>query len=360
MNHPYLVFVGTYTQPPSESRGIYVYRYQAGHLTPLGLAAATTNPSFLAVDPSHRYLYAVNETQEYHGEKSGSISAFLINHKTGNLTFLNEVATGGTDPCFVSIDPAVPYVLVANYTSGSVAVFPVLSDGRLGARSSFVQHTGHSVNPDRQEGPHAHCILMSPDRRFALAADLGLDKLLVYHFNPHTGGLTPNQPPYIRIRPGSGPRHFVFDRSGLFIYLLSEVKSTITVLAYNPREGTAHELQTVSSLPHDFKGDNTAAEIELDPSGRFLYASNRGDDSLAMFSVDPQTHKLSHYVRVASGGKTPRNFALDPSGRFLLAANQDSNNLVLFHVDHDSGRLTPSGTPLQVSAPVCVVFVPVP
>lgn len=360
MNRAYLVFVGTYTQPPSESKGIYAYRYQDGHLTPLGLAAATTNPSFLAVDPTHRFLYAVNETQQYHGEKSGSVSAYRIKHQTGRLTFLNEVATGGTDPCFVSIDPAAPYVMVANYTSGSVAVFPVHSGGELGARSSFVQHTGHSVNPVRQEGPHAHYILLSPDRRFALASDLGLDQVLVYSFNPHTGRLTPNQPPYIKIRPGSGPRHFVFDRSGRFIYLLSEVKSTVTVLAYNPQQGTARELQTVSSLPRDFKGENTAAEIELDSSGKFLYASNRGDDSLALFSVDRQTHKLSHYVRVSSGGKTPRHFALDPSGRYLLAANQDSNNLVLFHVDHNTGRLTPAGAPLPAPAPVCVVFVPMP
>lgn len=355
----YLMYVGTYTV--RDSKGIYVYHFDSGRLTPAGtpfLAAETTNPSFLAIDPSRRYLYAVNETEDYQGHKTGGVNAFSIDHKTGALTFLNEVASGGTDPCYVSLDHEGKHVLVANYTSGSVSVFPVLPGGRLGKATAFVQHQGHSVNPERQEGPHAHDIALSPDGRFALAADLGLDQLLVYRYDETRGSLIPNDPPFARVSPGSGPRHFVFDPSGKFVYLLSEVGSTVTVFEYNAEAGTLHEIQNLSALPDGFSGHNDAAEIAIGRSGRFLYTSNRGDDSVMVFAINPARHTLKVVAHVPTLGKTPRNFAIDPSGNYLFAANQDSDNIVVFKIDPKSGIPVPTGQVVEVSSPVCLTFVP--
>jgi len=357
----YLMYVSTYTV--RESKGIYVYRFKSGRLTPLGasaLAAETLNPSFVAVDPRYRFLYAVNEAESFQGQKSGAVSAFAIDRTTGKLAFLNQVASGGTDPCFVSLDRGGQHVLVANYTSGSVSVFPVQRDGRLGPASAFVQHHGHSVNPERQEGPHAHQILVSPDNRFALVADLGLDRLFVYRFDSARGTLAPSQPPSAAVRPGSGPRHFVFDPTGRFVYLLSEVLSTVTTFSYDPAPGTLHELQTVSALPADFKGANDAAEIAMGRSGRFLYTSNRGADSLAVFAIDPKTHTLTPVEHVPTRGKTPRGFAIDPTGQYLVAANQDTDNIFVFRIDPTTGKLTPTGEAVKVSSPVSIVFVPAP
>ncbi len=353
----YFMYVGTYTGPKTKSEGIYVYRFEAGRITPVGLAAKSVNPSFLALGRD-KYLYAVNETEDYEGQKSGGVSAFSIDHKTGKLTFLNEVASGGTDPCYLSLDKTGRYVLVANYSSGSVAVFPMRADGGLGERTAFVQHRGSSVNPQRQEGPHAHSIEVSPDNRFVLAADLGLDELLVYRFDATRGTLTPNQPPFARANPGAGPRHFAFDPSGKYVYLVSEMQSSVTVYSYDAAKGTLHEMQMISGLPSGFAGESDAAEIAIHPSGRFLYTSNRGHDSIAVFSIDPAKHTLTAVGHVSTRGKTPRNFAFDPSGNFLLAANQDSNNVVVFRVDSETGGLTPTGQVLDVPAPVCVVFEP--
>jgi len=353
----YIIYVGTYTGP--KSQGIYGYRFVAstGQLTPLGLVAETTNPSFLAVDPSRRFLYAVNEVGEYQGQKSGGVSAFSIDRKTGKLTFLNEVASRGADPCYVSLDRAGKFVLVANYTGGSVAVFPVLADGRLGEASAFIQHRGSGVNPERQEGPHAHMISVSPDNRFALAADLGLDELLVYRFDATRGLLAPNDPPFARVHPGSGPRHFVFHPNGKFVYLMTEMGGTVSSFSYSPTSGELHETATVSTLPKDFKGENTSAEIAVHPSGKFLYGSNRGHDSIALFSIDPLRGTLKFIEHVSTQGKTPRNFAIDPTGSYLFAANQDSDSIVVFKIDGTSGHLTPTGQKLDVPSPVCVTFV---
>ena len=354
----YRVYVGTYTV--GESKGIYVYQFGSGRLTPGApmLAAATVNPSFLAIDPTRHYLYAVNETEDYQGQKTGALSAFRINPKTGALTFLNQVPSGGTDPCYVSLDQEGQHVLVANYTSGSVSVFPVLTDGRLGKATAFVQHHGRSVNPERQEGPHAHDIALSPDGRFALVADLGLDQLRVYRYNSQKGSLEPDDPAFARVTPGSGPRHFVFDPSGRFVYLLSEVGSTVTVFAYNAAGGALHEIQSLSALPDGFSGHNDAAEIAIGRSGKFLYTSNRGDDSIVVFAIDPARHTLKLVARVPTLGKTPRNFAIDPSGNYLLAANQDSDNIVVFKIDPKTGIPAPTGQVVQVSSPVCILFVP--
>jgi len=356
----YLVYVGTYTGP--KSKGIYAYHFDAstGRVVPLGPVAESVNPSFLAVDPSRRFLYAVNEVADYQGrqgDKTGGVTAFAIDPHTGALTFLNEVASGGPGPCHVSLDKTGKYVLVANYDGGSVAVFPRLADGRLGEASAFVQHTGHSVNPQRQEGPHAHCILTSPDNRFALAADLGLDQLLVYRFDAAHGTLAPNDPPFAKAEPGAGPRHFAFAPSGRFVYLINEIGSSVTAFSFDERRGTLAKLETVSTLPKDFKGANDCAEIAVSRDGRFLYGSNRGHNSVAVFAIDPGKGTLTPVEHVATQGKTPRNFALDPTGKYLFAANQDSDSIVMFQIDPNTGRLTPTGQVLDAPSPVCVTFV---
>ncbi|HEV2349473.1 MAG TPA: lactonase family protein [Terriglobia bacterium] len=352
----YLVYVGTYTGP--QSQGIYAYRFDAstGKLVSLGPAAKTVNPSFLAVDPSRRYLYAVNEIENYQGKKSGGVSAFAMDRETGRLTFLNEVASRGTDPCFVSLDQTGHYVMVANYTSGSVAVFPVLKDGRLGEATAFDQRQGSSVNPERQEGPHAHSIGVTPDNSFVLSADLGLDELLVYRFDAAHGTLKPNYPPFAQIHPGAGPRHFAISPNGKFVYVIAEMGSLMTAFSYNAAHGTLRELQQISTLPKDFKGENNDAEVVVHPSGRFLYGSNRGHDSIAVFAIDQQKGTLTPIQDVSTGGKEPRNFAIDPTGKYLFAANQNSNTIVIFRIDPKTGRLTPTGEKVDVASPVCVTF----
>ncbi|HEV2418205.1 MAG TPA: lactonase family protein [Terriglobia bacterium] len=350
-----IVYIGTYTQ--STSRGIYAYRFdeRTGEITSLGLAAETKNPSFLAISPNRQYLYAVNEVGTFKGQKSGAVSAFAIDLKTGKLTLLNQVASRGPIPAHVSMDKTGRYVLVANYGGGSVAVFPVETNGSLGPASAFVQDKGHSVNPVRQTKPYAHSINISPDNRFALAADLGIDKLLVYHFED--GSLKPNDPPYATVKPGSGPRHFVFSPNGKFVYVESEMGSSLTVFSYDAARGALSEVQTISSLPPDFKGKSTGAEVQVLPSGRFLYASNRGSDTIAVFAINRRNGTLKPVEYVPTGGKNPRMFAIDPSANYLFAANQDSSNVVIFHINHSTGKLTPTGKQLKLSSPVCVVFV---
>ena len=352
-----LVYVGAYTGP--NSKGIYAYRFDpaTGGLTSLGLAAETTNPSYLAVDPTRRFLYAVNEIGNYQGGKSGGVSAFSIDRATGKLTFLNEVASRGADPCYVAIDKTGKFLLVANYNGGSVAVFPVLKDGRLGNATAFVQHHGSSVNRERQLEPHAHMISVTPDNRFALVADLGLDQVLVYRFDATNGALAPNDPPFGKVNPGLGARHFAFHPDGKFVYVISEMGSTVTAFSYGARGGTLQEIETVSTIPKDFKGQNNCAEIAVHPSGKFLYASNRGHDSIAVFAIDPRQGTLRLIEHVSTRGKTPRNFAIDPTGSYLFAANQDTNNIVIFRIDPKTGRLTPTGKVVGVGSPVCVTFV---
>jgi 6-phosphogluconolactonase len=363
-------YVGTYTQDEgkaTKSKGIYAYRYGAssGEVASLGLAAETTNPSWLAIDPNGRFLYAVNEVGNYMGPNSGGVSAFAIDrdqngHPTGKLTFLNEVQSRGADPCYISVDKTGKYVLVANYTGGSVAVFPVLADGKLGEASAFVQHTGHGANPQRQEGPHAHFIDLSPDNRFAFVDDLGLDELMVYKFDSAKGMLTQNDPPYTKLDPGAGPRHFALHPSGKFAYVISEIQGTVTAFSADMKAGTFQRLQTVSTLPADFKGAIEDAEIEIHPSGKFLYASNRGDgNSIAVFSIDQSKGTLTPIEFTPTQGKTPRNFAIDPTGKLLFAENQQSDNIVVFRIDQKTGRLTSTGKILDVPSPVCIKFLAV-
>ena len=360
--HKYLVYVGTYTaEAGSTSKGIYAYRFDpvTGDLTPIGVAAETTNPSFLAVHPNHRFLYAVNEVGKYKGEKSGAVSTFAIDRTTGKLTLLNEVASKGADPCYITVDKTGKYVLVANYTGGSIAVFPVLEDGRLGEASAFIQHIGHGTNPERQEGPHAHSIDLSPDNRLAIVDDLGLDETLVYRFDSTKGSLTPNDPPFAKANPGAGPRHFALHPNGKFAYVVNEMESTVSVFSYDGAAGVLRPLQTTSTFPKDFSGHNDDAEIEVHPSGKFLYASNRGHDSIAVFAIDPNQGTLTLIEYAPTNGQTPRSFEIGPGASLLFAENEKSNNIVVFHIDSKTGRLTATGQVLDVAEPVCVKFVPI-
>jgi 6-phosphogluconolactonase len=353
----FLVYVGTYTGPVS--RGIYAYRFSSamGRLTALGLAAETTNPSFLAAHPSGNYLYAVNEVGEFEGRKTGAVSAFALDRGTGKLTLLNQVSSRGAGPCHLSLDRTGRYVLVANYGGGSVAALPILEDGRLGEASGFVQHKGKSVNPQRQEGPHGHGIEAAPDNRFVLAADLGLDQVLVYRFDAEKGTLAPNDPPYAKLAPGAGPRHFAFSPDGRFVYVLNELTSTMTVFSYDTERGALTEAETLSTLPGGFRGENYTAEVVAHPSGKFLYGSNRGHDSIVVFAADAATGTLKPVAHVSTQGKWPRNFAVDPTGACLIAANQRSDNLVVFRIASQTGRLTPTGQVVEVPSPACVTFV---
>ncbi len=351
-----LVYIGTYTR--AQSKGIYVCRLNTvtGALTSPALAVSTANPSFLALHPNHRFLYVVGETT---GASNGTVNAFLIDDKTGTLMLLNQQTSAGHGPCHLVVDASGRCVLVANYGSGSIASLPIHSDGTLGPPATVIQHHGSSVDPSRQQGPHAHGVGFDPANRRAFCADLGLDKLLVYNFDPATATLTPNDPPFGVVKPGTGPRHFVFSPNGRRVYVINEMQSTITAFDYDPQLGSLSEFQTVSSLPNNFTGTNTAAEIAIHPNGRFLYGSNRGDNSIAVYAIDDATGKLTLIGHQSTLGKTPRMFAIDPTGNFLLAANQDSNTIVVFRIDPTTGRLNPTGQSIAVSMPSCVTFMPI-
>ncbi|HYL65033.1 MAG TPA: lactonase family protein [Candidatus Methylomirabilis sp.] len=353
----YIAYVGTYTTK-TNSKGIYAYRFDAakGQLTAIGVAAETTDPSFLAVHPDGKHLYAVNEIGNFNGGSEGAVSSFAIDAKAGTLKFLNQVSTRGPGPCYVSLDKTGAYVLVANYDGGSIASLPVQGDGTLGTASGFVQHSGSGPNKERQEGPHAHWIGTSPDNRFALAVDLGLDEVIIYNFDATKGTFTPMLTGFAKVKPGAGPRHLAFHPNGKFAYVLSEMESSVTAFSYQPKDGALKPLQTISALPQDYTGRKEAAEIAVHPSGKFLYTSNRGHDSIAIFGIDKKG-MLKSLGYVLTGGKTPRHFAIDPAGNYLLAENQESNNIVVFHIDAATGSLTPTGQTVEVPSPVCVTFV---
>jgi len=357
----YLAYVGTYTTKTA-SKGIYAFRFDAdkGQLSAMTVAAETTDPSFLVVHPNGKYLYAVNEVGNFNGGTTGGLSAFSIDAPSGALKLLNQVPTRGAGPCYVSLDKNNSFALVANYDSGNIASFPVRWDGTLGTAAGFVQHSGAGPNKERQEGPHAHWIGTSPDNAFALVADLGLDQVIVYAFNPTMGTFTPSLTGFAKVKPGAGPRHVAFAPNGKFVYVLSEMESSVTAFAYQAKTGTLKNLQTISALPADYDGRKEAAEIAVHPSGRFLYTSNRGHDSIAIFAIDGKKGTLRSLGQVLTGGKTPRHFAIDPTGAYLLAENQESNNIVVFHIDSATGNLTPTGQTVDVPSPVCLTFVPVP
>jgi 6-phosphogluconolactonase len=353
-----MVYVGTYTGGTSASKGIYPMRLDlaTGVLTEAGTPAESVSPSFLALHPSGRFLYAVNETGGS-AKEAGGVSAFAIDARTGGLTFLNRQSSRGGSPCHLALDAKGRHVLVANYGGGSVAVLPVQESGRLDGATTFVQHEGQSADPGRQKGPHAHWVDLDKANRFALVADLGLDQVLVYRFDPAKGGLTPHQPAAARLAPGAGPRHAAFDPGGRRVYVINELNSTVTAFSYDAGAGKLSELQTVSTLPAGFTGKSFTAEIAVRPDGKFLYGSNRGHDSIAIFAIDPATGKLTAAGHQSTLGKVPRNFAIDPTGAYLLAANQDSDTIAVFRIDKTSGGLTAVGPPISVPRPVCVLFV---
>ncbi len=352
-----LVYVGTYTHG-SGSKGIYLYRLNMadGALTAAGIAAETVNPSFLAADPQQRYLYAVNETMHFMGQPGGGVSAFAIEPSTGALTYVNSQNTHGGAPCHVSVEQGGRFVYVANYMGGNVAVFPVHGDGGLLPASDVVQHSGAGVNPQRQEGPHAHSINLDPTNRYAFVADLGIDKVMAYRLDLLQGQLLPHSVPWLEVAAGAGPRHLAFHPNGKYVYLITEMGSTIIACAYDADRGTFTPLQTVSALPENFSGQSTCADIHVAPSGKFLYGSNRGHDSIVSYAIDAETGCLTYVGHTPTQGKTPRNFAIDPSGTYLLAANQDSDTIVSFRIEAASGRLMPTGHVTTVPRPVCVLI----
>jgi len=350
-----LVFIGTYTGGPS--KGIYTYELNLpdGHLRPTGLAAETPSPSFLAIHPSKQFLFAVNELDEYQGKRAGAVTGFRLDAKSGKLTQINQVSSGGAAPCYISIDKKGRFALVANYNGGSVTVLPISQNGELGAPSAFVQHTGSGVTKSRQAEPHAHSINLYAANRFAIAADLGLDKLLVYRFDAEAGTLTPNTPPFTQVAAGSGPRHFAFHPNGQSAYAINELLSTLTAFSYDSAGGVLTGIQTMTTLPKGPEPGNSTAEVQVHPSGKFVYGSNRGNDSIAVYSVDP-SGKLKYVENEKTRGKTPRNFGIDPTGAWLIAANQDSDTLAVFKIDPMTGALTAVGDTISAPKPVCVKF----
>jgi 6-phosphogluconolactonase len=327
----------------------------SGTLTRIAQAARIAHPSFFAIAPNHRFLYSITEG---HDESDSSVTAFSIDAVGGKLTPLNSQPAGGAGPCHIEIDASGKNALVANYGSGSVAVFPVSGIGGLSPMSAFIQDHGSSVNPDRQTGPHAHCIVTDPANRFALVCDLGLDKVLVFKFDSANGSLQPDEPAFVATKPGAGPRHLAFHPNGRWVYVSDEMGSTLTAYAYDAAAGVLREIQSESTLPRDFNGNNTDAEVAVHPSGKFVCCSNRGDDSIAVFGCDAETGRLTFVERVPTGGKTPRQFQIDPTGAWLLAGNQDSNTVVVFRIDTTTGHLQPAGDAVHTDNPMCIQFLP--
>ena len=347
---PYFVYFGTYTR--GMSKGVEVARFDAstGKLSKPETAVETPNPSFVAIHPNRKFLYAAGE------QTQGIVSAFKIDPASGKLTLLNTAPSRGDGPCHVNVDRTGKFLLMANYGSGSAAVYALKDDGSIGEPTGFQQHEGTGADSRRQSGPHAHSINLSADNRFAIVADLGQDKVFVYRFDASKGTILPNDPPAVNVMPGGGPRHFAFHPKKKYAYVINEMASKITAFSWDAARGTLTEVQSISTLPEDFKGSSSTAEVQVHPSGKFVYGSNRGHDSIAAFKVDQKTGKLTSIGNTSTQGKTPRNFGIDPSGKWMIAANQDTNNVVVFKIDTKTGKLTPTGQEYQVGAPVCVKF----
>jgi 6-phosphogluconolactonase len=359
------VYVGTYTEAirfgtgkifEGQAEGIYVLELDtaSGALGAVDVVDGRPNPSYLAVDPERRFLYAVNETKEYQGAETGAVSAYAMDAESGTLRFLNRRPSHGTDPCYVAVHPGGGFVLVANYASGSVSVYPVADDGSLGEASDTVQHEGSSVHPVRQAGPHAHAATPDEAGRYVYVPELGLDRVMVYRLDAERGTLEPHDPPWVEATAGAGPRQIALHPDGGYAYVINELDSTMTAYRYDGERGTLQALQTLSTLPEGYAGDNSGAEVQVAPSGRFLYGSNRGHDSIVIYAIDAEEGTLSLVGHESVQGKTPRHFCIDPTGEWLLAANQDSNNVTVFALDADTGALTYTGHSIDVPTPVCV------
>jgi 6-phosphogluconolactonase len=352
-------YFGTYTNS-GKSKGIYCYKLDlaSGKLTEAGVTEGIKNPSFLAIHPTGKYLYAVSEVNDAGGKPGGAVSSFALDRKTGKLTPLNHQSSEGAGPCHVSVDKTGQCLLVANYSGGSVASLPIKADGSLEAAASAIQHSGSGADPRRQAGPHAHSINVSPDNRFAFAADLGLDKVLIYKLDPAKGTLTASDPAFGKTPDGGGPRHFAFHPAGRFAYVCNEMKSSVTAFAYDANSGALTESQTITTLPEPVSGNSTA-EIQVHPSGKFLYCSNRGHDSLAIYLIDEKTGQLTAAGHQKTLGRTPRNFGIDPTGQFIVACNQSTDNVAVLKVDQATGKLSQVGDLVSIPAAVCVKFLAV-
>lgn len=353
----FLVYVGTYTK--DKSKGIYAYHFDAatGDLKELGLAAAVDNPSFVTIHPNGKNLYAVSESSSVAEKRSGFVTAFTIDKVSGKLTKLNDVPSGGGGPCHLVVDKTGKTLLVANYGTGSVASFPINTDGSLKPAASIDQHEGSSVDKQRQGGPHAHSVNLSKDNRFLVVGDLGLDQVMVYKLDAANSTITANDPPFTKVAPGSGPRHFNFHPSGKYGYVINEMALTVTAFQWEAKKGVLKEIQTISTLPADAdrKGASTA-EVLVHPSGKWLYGSNRGHNTIALFNINQADGKLTAVDHTSSQGKIPRNFRIDPTGNYLFAGNQNTDNMVLFRIDQANGKLTPMGKQVEVGAPVSIRF----
>ena len=347
------VYFGTYTSGDNGSKGIYrsVLDLETGKLSAPVLAAEAGNPSFIEIHPGGEFLYAVSESGG-----AGTVSAYAINPKMGGLKFLNRQSSGGSGPCHVNIDRSGKNVLVTNYSSGSASVIPIAADGGLAEPTGFVQHEGSSVNPQRQKGPHAHSVNLSPDNRFAFVADLGLDKIMIYKLDVEKGTIAANDPAFAKVKPGAGPRHFAFGADGRYAYVINELHGTVTAFTYEPVSGTLSEIQSITTLPDDFAGSSSCAEVRVHPSGRFLYGSNRGHDSIAVYRIDRAKGTLTFVEHERAGIKTPRNFNIDPTGKFCLVANQGGNSVVVFRINQKTGALEPTGNKISIGRPVCIQF----
>lgn len=345
------LLIGTYTSS-SQDNGIYVYDFnaQSGELSYKSKVAGGENPSYLAVSIDGKHVYSVNETG------NGTVSAFGFNPVSGALTFLNRASSGGESPCYVSVDDGNKYVFAGNYSSGSLCAIPLKKDGSLGTDIQYIQQEGGSVNKSRQEGPHVHSVVLSPDNHFLLTPNLGTDKVCIYMVDAvgTSKPLTPAEPAFVAVKPGSGPRHITFHPSSKYAYLVQEIEGMITAFDYN--NGKLVEKQTITMLPPGFKGKVGAADIHVTPDGKFLYGSNRGDaNELVIYAID-NNGRLSYAGRQQTMGKTPRNFVIDPTGNFLLVANQDTNDVIVFKRDQKTGLLSPTGKKIQISKPVCLKF----
>jgi 6-phosphogluconolactonase len=347
---PHHLYFGTYTR--DGSKGIYALTLDpaTGALTAPEVAAEAKGPSFIALSPDHRFLYAVSESEQM-------AAAFAVAPGTGQLTSLQlPQPAGGVAPCHLAVDATGRTLVVANYHTGIVAALPIRADGTLGPPGSVIQHNGSSINPERQASPHVHSVTVSPDNRHVIVCDLGLDKIFTYRLDPAAAKLTPAEPPFVATAPGAGPRHFKFSPDGRHAFAIAEMGSTLTAYAYVSANGALTPLDTRSTLPADFKGTSSCAEVRVHPNGRFVYGSNRGHDSIAVFAFAAASGRLTPVEFTPTGGKSPRNFALSPDGAWLVAANQYSNSLTVFRVDADTGRLTRVAASAQISTPVCVLF----
>lgn len=374
----YFLYAGTYTgfkyvlhgNPAGESHseGIFVSRFRpaTGDLTQAKLAARIRNPSFLAISPDHRFLYAASEDPTSVGparDHESFISAYAIDPTTGDLRLLNTVPSGGTSTCYLSVDKTGKYVLTASYGSGSISILRVREDGGLGEETAFVQQIGHSGN---QTQAHPSAIDVSPENRFVVVPDLGLDKVLIYRFDPSTGALSPPDPPSVALPAASGPRHFAFDSAGKFGYLMNELTGVVTVFAWDPARGALTSVQDIPTQIPDFVGSNHTAEISISSNGKFLYQSNRrlrtdntrGPDTIGVFAINPEKGTLTAVEQTPTGGIMPRSFAIDPTGNYLLAANELTNNIVVFRIDPATGKLAKTGKEIMVDTPVCLQFAP--